>query len=109
MGIDIYLHWRGMTKNDHDKQITGFSVSDGHNGYLRAAYSNSEACNIFYELFDRKKWDSARPFKYDFKANYDRMRQLVNNCSQHPEWKKSLIAFFDLALTKENPRVEVSY
>jgi hypothetical protein len=38
MGIDIYAEWRGMTQPEHDAQCTGFSVVDGHAGYLREAY-----------------------------------------------------------------------
>ena len=38
MGIDIYLKWKGMTKAEHNKQITGWSVEHGHAGYLREAY-----------------------------------------------------------------------
>jgi len=38
MGIDIYAKWRGQTKTEEDAQMTGFSVVDGHAGYLREAY-----------------------------------------------------------------------
>lgn len=38
MGIDIYMEWRKQTKAEKDAQITGFSITDGHNGYLREAY-----------------------------------------------------------------------
>jgi hypothetical protein len=38
MGIDIYAEWDGMTKAEHDAQITGFSIEHGHVGYLREAY-----------------------------------------------------------------------
>jgi hypothetical protein len=38
MGIDIYVQWDGMTKEEHQAQITGFSVVHGHVGYLREAY-----------------------------------------------------------------------
>jgi len=38
MGIDIYAQWRGMTKANKQAQITGFSVTSGHVGYLREAY-----------------------------------------------------------------------
>ena len=38
MGIDIYLRWRGQTKEEEEAQYTGFSVKHGHVGYLREAY-----------------------------------------------------------------------
>lgn len=39
MGIDVYLQWDGQTEAEVESQIaTGFSVVDGHVGYLREAY-----------------------------------------------------------------------
>jgi len=38
MGIDIYLRWKGQTKEEEEAQYTGFSVQHGHVGYLREAY-----------------------------------------------------------------------
>jgi hypothetical protein len=38
MGIDIYLRWDGMTKEEEQQQYTGFSVVAGNVGYLREAY-----------------------------------------------------------------------
>lgn len=38
MGIDIYARWKGMTTEERETQITGFSVMHGHTGYLREAY-----------------------------------------------------------------------
>lgn len=38
MGIDIYAHWKGQSKQEEAAQITGFSVVHGHVGYLREAY-----------------------------------------------------------------------
>jgi hypothetical protein len=38
MGIDIYMKWKGMTKEEKEAQYTGFSVKHGHVGYLREAY-----------------------------------------------------------------------
>jgi hypothetical protein len=38
VGIDIYMEWRKQTKKEKDAQVTGFSITDGHNGYLREAY-----------------------------------------------------------------------
>ena len=38
MGIDVYAHWRGQTKEEKEAQYTGFSIAHGHLGYLREAY-----------------------------------------------------------------------
>ena len=38
MGIDIYAKWDGMTEAEEASQVTGFSIEDGHVGYLREAY-----------------------------------------------------------------------
>jgi hypothetical protein len=38
MGIDIYLKWPGMTDEEKQNQITGYSTTSGNVGYLREAY-----------------------------------------------------------------------
>ena len=38
MGIDIYAKWRGQTKEEEEKQLTGFNTEAGNVGYLREAY-----------------------------------------------------------------------
>jgi len=38
MGIDIYLKWKEQSREDHEKQMTGFSTVAGNVGYLREAY-----------------------------------------------------------------------
>ena len=38
MGIDIYLKWDGITDDDKQKQLTGFSLTSGHLGYLRQSF-----------------------------------------------------------------------
>lgn len=38
MGIDIYAKWRNQTKEESEKQYTGFSTVAGKVGYLREAY-----------------------------------------------------------------------
>lgn len=38
MGIDIYLKWDGMEKEDETAQATGFDTTAGSTGYLREAY-----------------------------------------------------------------------
>ena len=38
MGIDVYLRWDGMTKEEEEAQYCGFQVDQGRVGYLREAY-----------------------------------------------------------------------
>lgn len=38
MGIDVYLEWDDMTKEEKQAQCTGFSAVAGDVGYLREAY-----------------------------------------------------------------------
>ena len=38
MGIDIYMHWDGMTEDEVKSQFTGFDPTAGSVGYLREAY-----------------------------------------------------------------------
>lgn len=38
MGIDVYLSWHGMTREQREAQYTGMSVKAGVVGYLREAY-----------------------------------------------------------------------
>jgi len=39
MGIDIYMRWDRMSKGNREAQYTGgFSIVNGHTGYLREAY-----------------------------------------------------------------------
>lgn len=38
MGIDVYLKPKNQTEEEREAQLTGFSIVDGHNGYLREAY-----------------------------------------------------------------------
>ena len=41
MGIDVYVEWDKRTEEEHDRQITGFSIESGDAGYLREAYHGS--------------------------------------------------------------------
>jgi hypothetical protein len=38
MGIDVYMRWKGQSKDEKEAQFTGFSTVHGHIGYLREAY-----------------------------------------------------------------------
>jgi hypothetical protein len=55
LGYDIYLKWEGMTENDKERQITGFSLKHGHVGYLRASIHFDGLIDIFKQLF-KEAW-----------------------------------------------------
>ena len=48
MGIDIYAKWRGMTKAEKKKQITGFDTTAGKFGYLREAYHGEPYATFYF-------------------------------------------------------------
>jgi hypothetical protein len=41
MGIDIFLMWDGIEKRPQDDKVELFSITSGHLGYLREAYSGA--------------------------------------------------------------------
>jgi len=41
MGIDVYLRWKDMTREEREAQYCGFDVTAGKVGYLREAYHGS--------------------------------------------------------------------
>ncbi len=47
MGIDLYAKWEGMTVQEAEDQITGFSVTAGSVGYLREAYHGDPYATIW--------------------------------------------------------------
>lgn len=47
MGIDIYMYWDGMTKEEKEAQYTGWSVTKGHVGYLREAYHGAPYATMY--------------------------------------------------------------
>ena len=69
MGIDVYLKWRGQTKAEHDAQITGFSISAGKAGYLRASYGMQEECKVLERIFPKNCWKGKKA-KFDFKKGW---------------------------------------
>ena len=46
MGLDIYVHWSGMTEADREAQITGFMTSPNV-GYLRHSWHSVGFCREF--------------------------------------------------------------
>jgi hypothetical protein len=57
MGIDVYLKWNEMKKEDHEAQLgTGFQTNIGDTGYLREAYHGEPYATqmLVPEAFDDK-------------------------------------------------------
>lgn len=65
MGVDIYLRWDGMTKDDEMAQYTGFSIGHGHVGYLREAYHGGPYATrvLFPETWESEDCEAAIPSK----------------------------------------------
>jgi hypothetical protein len=57
MGTDIYLHWDKKSDKDDDAQITGFDITSGGVGYLRASIGMYQENMFLRQIFDEKYWD----------------------------------------------------
>ena len=111
MGIDVYMEWTGMSKEDEEKQ--GFEVSDG---YLREAYHGGPYATkvLVPESFDTD-CDTGVEYKVStlrerlpeaIKTTHIREKLLYNNYyEEHKDdlpMEKALIAFVELAERLEN-------
>ena len=77
MGIDVYIVWKGQTKEEEEAQCCGFSIKEGKAGYLRASYGMGVECEILSKIFPPECWEG-RPVKYDFVENYKRVANLLS-------------------------------
>lgn len=68
MGTDVYLDWNGKSKEDQEKQQTGFSIDAGEVGYLRASIGMVRENTFLRALFPEKYWDNktGKPIRYEF-------------------------------------------
>ena len=77
MGTDIYMQWKGKTKEGSQKQLTAFSIDAGDKGYLRASIHMQRENALLRMLFNvNKYWDNHDKSPYDFKANYETLKEL---------------------------------
>ena len=77
MGTDIYMEWKGKTKEDAEKQMTGFSIDAGDVGYLRASIGMRSENAFLRMLFSVDKyWDKQEKIPYDFKSNFEILKEL---------------------------------
>jgi len=124
MGVDVYMSWNKMTKEEKDARITGYDISKGYVGYLRASYGMPEECKILSQIFPAKFWEDKNPLPYNFKANVKRvfklLREYVANAMTHKGdditviiWASSVIQFFWLGIEKQEakliPKIYISH
>jgi len=77
MGTDIYMEWKGKSKQDSQKQLTAFSISAGNKGYLRASIHMQKENALLRMLFNvNKYWDKHEKAAYDFKGNFEILKEL---------------------------------
>lgn len=72
MGTDVHLKWKGMTREDEEKQLTCFRINAGDVGYIRASIGMVRENKVLHQLFAENYWDLEIDCDepYDFKANY---------------------------------------
>lgn len=70
MGTDIYLSWNGMTEEEKEEQMAGFSINAGRFGYLRASIGMTNENAILREVFpdhwrlSEDEYVDGRPFDF---------------------------------------------
>lgn len=76
MGLDVYLEWKGMSKDDKKKQYSGFDVTCGNVGYLRGAYNGHIGYDAICILFDGINWEKKWIVKIEIlKANLQKLEE----------------------------------
>lgn len=123
MGIDVYLRWDKQTKEEHDKQITGYDITKGDVGYLREAYHGSVYAT---EVLMSEDWDKQGEglviknsvlksrLSDTIKTVIERHKTTYSEIlTEDSPYVKSFVNFVDLhgKLEKENrnPRIVISY
>ena len=56
-GTDIYLYWEGKTEEDRQKQITGWNITCGDAGYLRASIGMASENACLRVIFPGDFWE----------------------------------------------------
>lgn len=122
MGIDIYLSWDNMTKDEEKARYTGFSIVSGHLGYLREAYHGYPYATrvLCPEAFDSREQGAiiqnsvlVERLPAVLRAVRKREREVYQAKKPDPKALKSFRDFVKLHGEKEkaglNPRIEASY
>lgn len=68
-GSDVYLEWSGKTEEDEQKQITGYDITAGKKGYLRASIGMIEENKLLRLLFPDKYWENNSKDPFEFIGN----------------------------------------
>lgn len=82
MGTDVYLGWDGITPKEKKARYTGFDISAGGAGYLRASIGMVNE-NTVLRILMPDHWECAREEAdkggkpYDFKGNYPLLERLA--------------------------------
>ena len=122
MGIDIYMKWDGMTKEEKESQYTGFEVSGkaGAVGYLRESYgSEPYATHVLVpEAFDNESWeenDYYVPFQtHILEARLENAVETAHErgrnygMESHSNMEEALRNFVKLAREKEDEGKKIS-
>ena len=121
MGTDVYMSWDGMTKEEKDRQYTGYAIDAGKFGYLRSAVDMRFERDILHSLFP-PRYSLGYAKKYNFAT---REAQVIHTIKQYltlkddyamnkedrAMWAKSLVDFFKLGYSLQmkgkNPKVAV--
>jgi len=79
MGVDIFMGWKGMTKEDRQKQFDNvYNPNVGYLGYLRASYGNDFSLKLFEKIFPRKYWENIEA-PYPFLKYHERNMKIIKN------------------------------
>ena len=73
MGTDIYLSWKGMTKEEEESQITGYATDAGDKGYLRASIGMVLENQSLRYIFPSHYWEGKK-LTYNFKKNRNQVK-----------------------------------
>lgn len=99
MGIDVYMKWNKQTKAEHDKQITGFNITCGKFGYLRASYGMTTECAILERIFPPEYW-KCKKVRFDFRKGSATILDLLTGYIQgekiHSDTLKEKTKVYDL-------------
>jgi len=71
------LKWNEQTEEEHKAQITGFSITSGNKGYLRASIGMIKENYLLRLVFPKEFWEhQEKSLSYDFIKNYPKMLRL---------------------------------
>jgi hypothetical protein len=79
MGTDIYLRWDGMTEEDKKNQYTGYKITAGNVGYLRAFIGMIDENKVLRLIFPDEFWSGDGELPYDFVQYIDDVRMILKD------------------------------